>query len=124
MNRRGFEITVDVLTNSVNAGPVLADDLVTVAHDSSNNSIDVLSNDGDPDANPLVITRVGSLGLNQGSIGINGQRSKIVYSPATGFVGTESYVYTASDGAMEASASLSIQAQGHKIFLPLVANGL
>lgn len=56
-------------------------------------TIDVLSNDSDLDNDPLMVTSV-SQPLN-GSVGING--TQVVYTPTTGFSGSDTFSYTVSD---------------------------
>lgn len=116
--------SVTVVVTPVNSRPVASDDIVRVPQDSTDNMIDVLSNDGDPDRNPLAITLVSRSPSSQGVIGINQKGTGIIYTPARGFVGTESYDYTASDGALTDTATVTITVQGSRIFLPLLLQGL
>jgi VCBS repeat-containing protein len=68
-------------------------------------SIAVLSNDTDPDGDPLSITEV--LGVSNGSVAING--GSVVFTPTKDYVGDASFSYTVSDGhGGTASGSVSI----------------
>jgi len=97
-----FLMTITI--NPVNDTPVAQNDAATVVADSSNNNIDVLKNDSDPDSDDtLTLTRYDYAG--SGVVNIAG--NKIVYTPANGFVGSESVTYAVSD-TKGASSSASI----------------
>lgn len=78
-----------------NCPPVAVDD---TANTNANTPviIPVLGNDSDPDGNPLTI--VSSTPPSNGSVNVNGDGT-ITYTPANGFVGNTSFVYTISDNA-------------------------
>ncbi|MGB0384154.1 MAG: Ig-like domain-containing protein [Ardenticatenaceae bacterium] len=89
--------TVTITVQNVNDAPTANNDSATLNEDSSNNTIDVLANDGfAPDSGEtLTISAVGT--PNQGgSVTNNG--SDITYTPAADFFGTEVFTYTISDG--------------------------
>ncbi len=116
--------SVTVIVNPVNEPPVASDDTISVARDSAENIIDVLSNDGDPDNNPLAIDLVAPAAASaQGTVGINAQRTRITYTPAPGFTGAEPFTYTATDGVLTDTATLTITVRGSKVFLPLFKHG-
>ncbi|EKE75966.1 Ig-like domain-containing protein [Gallaecimonas xiamenensis] len=94
---------VSVAVSAANRAPVAqADSAATSAGKSV--SIPVLANDSDPDGDTLTIT--GTSGVN-GSASISG--SSIVFTPASGFSGTETFNYSVSDGkGGSASASVSV----------------
>jgi len=74
--------------------PIAADDYATVQENSTNNQIDVLANDSDPDADPLTIISVA-----QPSFGISTHDSSYVYyTPNAGYNGQDSFKYTIDDG--------------------------
>ena len=80
---------------SSNSDPVANDDLANVDEDSSNNQIDVLNNDNDPDVgDTLSISSVGS--ASQGSTSQDG--SFVYYTPNPGCYGSDSFSYSISDG--------------------------
>lgn len=85
--------------------PVAADDVFTVEIDSSDNSLDVLANDSDPDGDELTITSATQ--PNNGEVAIAGDA--ILYTPAAGFVGTDTFSYTIDDGfGGQATASVTV----------------
>jgi len=81
----------------VNSPPEANDDPFDVLENSSSNELDVLANDSDPDpGDSLTITAVGT--PNQGgTVTINATSDALIYSPATGFTGTETFTYTIED---------------------------
>ena len=56
--------------------------------------MDVLANDADPDGDPLTVTAVGTAG--HGTATVVG--ASVVYTPAPGFAGTDTFAYTIDDG--------------------------
>ena len=75
-----------------NTAPVAQDDNATT--DGSEVTIDVLGNDTDADSDPLSL--ITTTQPTNGTVAIaNGQ---LVYTPNQGFVGTDSFTYTISDG--------------------------
>jgi outer membrane protein OmpA-like peptidoglycan-associated protein len=88
-----------------NEPPVANDNEFTVERDSSNNSLDVLANDSDPDGDPLTIVSVTQPANGQVSISGN----VLLYTPAAGFVGTDNFSYTIDDGfGGQASANVTV----------------
>ena len=72
-------------------------------------TIDVLANDADPDGDALAITIDGP--PSHGTATVN--NGKVVYTPAAGFTGADSFTYIVSDGkGGTASASVSITVSG------------
>ena len=91
-------ITVTPQVTVNNVAPVAQDDTATTT--SLTNAvgqpvtIDVLANDSDADGDSLTITSITPPSNGTASI-VNGQ---VIYTPATGFVGTDTFTYTISDG--------------------------
>ena len=77
-----------------NQPPVANDNQFSVETDSVDNVLDVLANDTDPDGDPLTITDVSQPA--NGQVEVSGD--VILYTPASGFSGTDSFTYTADDG--------------------------
>ncbi len=101
--------TVTITVNAVNHPPEATDDFVTVAMDSTNNKINVLTNDNDPDGDSLIIIDVSA--ASHGTTTTDG--SFVYYSPTTGYSGADSFTYTISDGhggTDTASVSVTVQA--------------
>src|SRR5438876_2706947 len=86
------KITVTVSTPP-NRPPVAVDDTATTSKNKSV-TIAVLANDSDPDGDPLTITSV-SIPSN-GSV--SATATKVTYTPNKGFLGTDGFTYSISDG--------------------------
>jgi len=86
--------TVSIAVTSVNGAPNAVNDSYSVSEDSGSNSLNVLSNDTDPDGDTISITGV-TQGAN-GTVGFN--VSSISYTPKANFYGADSFSYTISDG--------------------------
>ena len=87
-----------------NVGPDAIDDNSSTEEDTPI-TIDVLSNDSDPDQDPLQITNVADPLNGTATI----QNGKILYVPDAGFVGNEAFAYTISDGnSGEDTATVSV----------------
>ncbi|MEH6576265.1 MAG: Ig-like domain-containing protein [Amphritea sp.] len=86
-----------------NSAPVAVNDSASTTYNTVV-TIPVLNNDSDPDGDTLHISSVS--GVN-GNAQING--SNIIFTPASGFSGTETFNYSVSDGnGGSASASVSV----------------
>ena len=82
-------------------------------------TIDVLANDSDPDGDPLTLTAVGA--AMHGSATIAG--NMVVYTPAAGYSGTDSFGYTVSDGrGGNATGQISVNVGGQANRAPLARN--
>lgn len=90
----GADSNVATVTIMVNRPPVAANDTATTQPNTAV-TVNVLANDSDPENQPLTIIAVAQ-GANGGSVAISGM--SVVYTPAAGFTGTESFTYTISDG--------------------------
>ncbi|MEZ4656774.1 MAG: Ig-like domain-containing protein [Caldilineaceae bacterium] len=123
------EATVSITVTPVNDPPVATDDTFVFAQNSTNNVLNVLSNDTvGPDTNEtsadLSITTV-SKPDKGGSASIDG--ATIKYTPASDFVGTEKLTYTISDGhggESTATATITITVSGAggggEFYMPMV----
>ncbi|EAW35516.1 Ig-like domain-containing protein [Lyngbya sp. PCC 8106] len=97
--------TVTMNVNNVNDAPTAANDNLNIAVDSSNNALDVLVNDTDPDSgDTLTITGVSATN-NGGTVSINASNDGLIYTPGNGFVGTESFTYTIADSTGSTSSA-------------------
>ena len=91
--------TVNVTVTSVNDDPdAMNDDQFVVDSDTDDNVLDVLANDTfAPDTGEtLTISAIGM--PNQGGTVTNDNGLRLLYTPAAGFTGTETFSYTISDG--------------------------
>lgn len=89
-----------------NSPPVAANDSATVNQDNSV-TINVLSNDSDPDGDSLAI--LSTTTPLHGSVAVN-SNGTVTYTPVARFSGQDSFAYTISDGkGATASATVNIQ---------------
>lgn len=79
-----------------NTSPSAVDDRVQVPEDGGAALLAVLSNDVDPDADPLVVSAVSD--AERGAVAILPGGGAISYAPDVDFAGTDTFSYTASDG--------------------------
>jgi hypothetical protein len=87
--------TAGTITITVLPQIVANDDAFTVQVDSSSNSLDVLSNDLPPG---MTISQV-TLPSQGGLVSIAPGSGSLIYTPLPGFLGVETFSYTASDNA-------------------------
>ncbi|MHA1600121.1 MAG: Ig-like domain-containing protein, partial [Alphaproteobacteria bacterium] len=98
--------TVSLAVQAVNDAPVAVDDAARTEQGQPV-TFAVLANDTDVDGDTLGVTAV-SQGAN-GKVAINADGT-LTYFPAAGFVGTDSFTYTASDGlGGSTTGSVSVQ---------------
>lgn len=98
-----------------NLNPVLVDDTATTEEDTAV-VVDVLGNDSDPEGDPLSVT--GTSTPANGSVVINGDGT-VTYTPDTGFVGTDTFDYTVTDGQGNvSSATVTVTVQDPAENLP------
>jgi outer membrane protein OmpA-like peptidoglycan-associated protein len=102
----------------LNRAPVAQNDTYVVDQNSTNNSLNVLANDSDPDGDALVITSVGAPAHGTASIAGN----KVNYTPASGYTGADSFTYAIADGkGGTASATVTMTVQPVLVNHPPVA---
>ncbi len=81
--------------------PTAVDNTYHLAANSTNNVLTVLANDIEVTNPPLTITatgRVPGAPTLQGSVTVASNGSSLLYTPRTGFVGTEQFTYTVKNG--------------------------
>ena len=86
-----------VVASPDNLPPDAVDDTGTVRRNSSTNYLNVLSNDTDPDFNGLTITAFDATSTAGGLVDCS-SLYQCYYSTPVGFVGTDTFTYTVSDG--------------------------
>ncbi len=106
--------SIPVTSTPVNRSPTALDDSLHVTQDGSA-SVAVLGNDSDPDGDSLTIIGVG--GALHGGVSIIGD--SIVYTPHSGFTGSDSFNYHVSDGELSATATVNVQVQAAALNAPL-----
>jgi len=102
-----------------NTAPNAVDDSVAVARDAGATGIPVLANDTDPENDPLTIT--GTSPPAHGTVSFSA--GQVSYTPAAGYVGTDSFTYTITDGfggTDTATVTITIGAGGNRP--PVAAN--
>ena len=98
-------LTANITDNDVNLPPVAVDDAATTAEDTPV-TIDVLTNDDDPESAMLTVTGVTAAG--HGTVNILPGATNVRYSPAPDYSGPDQFSYTVSDGQRSSTASVSI----------------
>lgn len=104
--------TVNITVNPVQDAPIAANDAANV---QAGNTvvINVLKNDSDPDGNPLTVTGIPT-GPAHGTTVVNANGT-ISYTANTGFSGSDSFIYTISDGqggVALASVNVTVNLEG------------
>jgi hypothetical protein len=101
--------TVNLTVSPTNDPPTAANDEFEVMRASSNNTLNPLANDDDaPDTGEtLTITAVTGIS-NGGTVTITENGTRLSYTPAVGFSGTETFTYTVSDGTLTSTATVEV----------------
>ena len=108
--------TVNIAVTPVNDPPVAVNDTASTNDGSPAIQINVLSNDSDPDGDALTVTGTsggaGSTSLQAGRSPAHGivafTPTGVTYAATPGFVGTDTFDYTISDGAATATATVTV----------------
>jgi VCBS repeat-containing protein len=88
--------TVTIAVNSQADAPTANDDTFNVANDGAAEMLSVLANDtSNPDAGQTLTITAVTQGSNGGTVSFTG--TTLSYTPASGFVGTETFTYTIRD---------------------------
>jgi hypothetical protein len=96
-----YSNTATVTVTVIDRAPVAVNDSATTTKGTAV-VISVLSNDSDPDGDPLTVT-----GLTQpanGTLVLN-SNGTITYTPKKGFVGTDTFTYKDSDGTLTSNTA-------------------
>ena len=88
--------TVNLTMTAVNDPPVAVNDSASTDEDTAVD-INVVSNDTDVEGDTLSVTQVTTPSNGAAAI-TTGSTTTVTYTPGTGFVGTDSFTYTVSDG--------------------------
>src|SRR5207302_5693650 len=94
--------TVKIITNHA---PTAKDDFYIVTENNTLNAgaPGVLGNDSDPEGDPLTAGLVS--GPSHGSLTLNSDGS-FVYTPASNFLGSDSFTYKANDGMLDSNTAV------------------
>lgn len=111
---------VTLTVTGVNDPPTANDD-TTFTEQGSDVTIAILTNDTDPEGDTLTVNTFTQPG--NGSVTDNGDGT-LTYLPDPGFMGQDSFTYTASDGngGTSSVATVTVSVGEVKIYLPLVLN--
>ncbi|NOZ49945.1 MAG: tandem-95 repeat protein, partial [Chloroflexi bacterium] len=110
------DVFVDIVP--VNDPPTARDDLIVVEQNRSL-TFDALTNDSDIDGDHVNVSAVGDAGhgtvILQSNTPIPVPERKITYTPATDFIGSDSFAYTLTDGALTATATVSVRVVSYDV---------
>lgn len=101
----GYKWLFSVEGTAINTAPVAADDSYTTAEDSQLsvvNGDNLLANDTDAEGDPLVVVLISDVSHGVLSLNADGTFS---YVPGQDFNGSDSFTYTASDGALSSNTA-------------------
>ncbi len=96
--------TVFITVNVVNDIPIAINDIASTNEDTPLNGSTVLSNDSDPDGNPLTVVTVPVINVTNGSLILNADGTYL-YTPNANFTGNDFFVYTVCDNQFPAGCS-------------------
>jgi hypothetical protein len=98
-------VEVQYTLSGVNLPPVATNNTYNTSRYSTINQAapGLLSNDTDPEGDPLTATLV--MGPSHGTVTLNNNGS-FIYTPVSNYVGTDSFTYTASDGTNASSPAM------------------
>lgn len=103
-NDFGNDPNYDTLFYLSNSAPTPTNDSVTTDEDTEVSG-NVLTNDSDPDGNPLTATKLTDPAHGSVTFAATGA---FTYTPAENYHGSDSFTYAASDGSASTSATVSI----------------
>lgn len=116
-NNETSTATVTVQVAAVNDPPTAAADTFSVPGESTNNVLDVLSNDSaSPDSGETLSVTAVTQGNQGGFLQVGSGGSFVRYTPAANFEGTETFNYTLSDGrggTAQATATVTVTHTNH-----------
>ncbi len=84
------------------------DDIFNFDEDTTNNPLNVLTNDQGRPGSTLTILSTGTTSKG-GTVTIAGDSKSLIYTPAANFFGEDKFTYTVSDGSDQAVASVTVQ---------------
>ena len=90
-----------------NRAPVAVDD-VAQTYENTSVTFNVLTNDSDPDGDPIDV--IAYIQPANGAVSSTGNSGLLIYTPNTGFTGTDSFTYTIREtgGLLQDSATVTI----------------
>ncbi|MDH3711864.1 MAG: FG-GAP-like repeat-containing protein, partial [Cyclobacteriaceae bacterium] len=111
---------LDTDTSDPDANPNAVNDSYTVSMNSSNNALDVMDNDSDPNGENLTLSLPSAVTANGGTVTVNNNSTPgdptddfIDYTPANGFFGVDNFDYEITNVSLFcSSASVTITVNG------------
>ncbi len=104
--------TVVITINAVNDDPLAVDDSRTMEEDTGPLVIDVLTNDKPGPGNETEAIFVSAVvtGPSHGAVVVSADEQSLLYTPTTGYVGSDSFTYTIRDafGAVSTPATVNL----------------
>lgn len=99
--------TVTITVSPVNDPPVAATDAIATTEDTASALVNLLTNDndGDPEATQT-LSITGNTNPANGTLAFTG--GSVRYTPNANFNGTDSFSYTLSDGALQATGTVNV----------------
>jgi hypothetical protein len=99
--------SVSVTVTAVNDAPIAADDGAATTGPTPV-AIAVLANDVDVDGDPLSVTAIGAPAHGTAVLLTGPDAGKVSYTAEAGFVGSDSFTYTITDGLATATATVTV----------------
>lgn len=103
--------TITITVDPVNDPPVAVNDTPSVDEDSADNTLDLLANDSagpENETEAIIIVALGATN-NGGVATINAGGGSVNYTPAAGFIGTDTFTYTIEDaGGLQSTATVNV----------------
>ncbi|QWX84635.1 Ig-like domain-containing protein [Cellulophaga sp. HaHaR_3_176] len=118
-NSANCDIAIVTVNVGVNSLPTAQDDEVSIAQDTSNNSIDVLANNGNgpdsfggdgPNAGSITLpstttTNGGTVSVDDNGTPLDPTDDTVLYTPAASYSGADSFTYTITDANTDTSTA-------------------
>jgi Bacterial Ig domain len=96
-----FFTSMGLVVDRINSAPVAGDDSATTPKNTSV-TIGVLGNDTDADGDALSVTNLTA--PTHGTVALNADGT-VTYAPNAGFLGTDTFTYTANDGTRDSNVA-------------------
>ena len=116
-------VTVTVTVAAANNAPVAVNDTASTVEDVAVN-ISVLANDTDADGDSLTVANLTQ--PTNGSVTVS-SNNKVDYTPNSGFIGVDTFTYTANDGTDDsnvATVTVTVTAAGAPVAVNDTASGV
>ncbi len=102
--------TVTINVTDEQLKPEAVDDRATTQQNAEV-SINVVANDLDPENDPLNINSFDQTSANGGTVAASEDGQSLVYTPASGFIGVDTFVYQVTDGTNTDIATVTVNVE-------------